>query len=337
MDVTHKSKRIFKKIEKMKIKKFTPPHPLNTAVLFLVFNRLDTTKQVFEAIRQAKPPRLYVAADGAREVKVGEAEKVKAVRDYVLSNIDWECEVKTLFREQNLGCGFAPANAITWFFENEEMGIILEDDCLPSQSFFWFCEELLDKYKDDDNIFLISGDGRATKQININYAYDFVKYPLIWGWASWSRIWEKYDIKMSDWDDNKLKIIDDISNFTNTKRYWKNAFQSTYDARNDKIHIWDYQFVYSLQKNKGLCIVPKVNMITNIGFGVDATHTSDSNNINANIPNFDLEFPLVHPLQVVTHKSLNKFYDLNEFKTYSIVTRIINKLSRIILGKNLIK
>jgi GR25 family glycosyltransferase involved in LPS biosynthesis len=105
-----------------------------------VFNRLDTTKQVFEAIRQAKPPRLYVAADGAREAK----EKVKAVRDYIISNIDWECEVKTLFREQNFGCKMAVSS---WFFENEEMGIILEDDCLPSQSFFWFCEELLERYE----------------------------------------------------------------------------------------------------------------------------------------------------------------------------------------------
>ena len=117
---------------------FTPPQPLNTAVLFLVFNRLDTTKQVFEAIREAKPPRLYIAADGARETKAGEAEKVTAVRDFILKNIDWECDIKTLFREENLGCKYAVSGAIDWFFDNEEMGIILEDDCLPSQSFFGF-------------------------------------------------------------------------------------------------------------------------------------------------------------------------------------------------------
>ena len=131
---------------------FIPPHPLNTAVLFLVFNRLDTTKQVFEAIRQAKPPRLYIAADGVREAKDGEDEKVKAVRDYITSNIDWECEVKTLFREQNFGCKMAVSGAIDWFFQNEEMGIILEDDCLPSQSFFWFCQDLLEKYKNDTRV-----------------------------------------------------------------------------------------------------------------------------------------------------------------------------------------
>ena len=122
----------------MKTRKFIPPHPLETAVLFLVFNRLDTTKQVFEAIRQAKPPRLYVAADGPRESKEGEKEKVKAVRKYVMDNIDWKCEVKTLFRDKNLGCKMAVSGAIDLFFENEEMGIILEDDCLPNQSFFGF-------------------------------------------------------------------------------------------------------------------------------------------------------------------------------------------------------
>jgi hypothetical protein len=313
---------------------FLPPHSLNTAVLFLVFNRLDTTKQVFDAIRQAKPPRLYIAADGARETKDGEVQRVNAVRDYIISNIDWECEVKTLFREQNLGCKYAVSGAIDWFFENEEMGIILEDDCLPSQSFFWFCEELLERYKNEDNVFLISGDGRGTKQINIDYDYDFVKYSLIWGWASWSRVWKKYDVKMSDWDDNKLKIINNISQFSSTKRYWKSAFENTYD---NKIDTWDYQFSYTLQKNQGLCIVPKVNMISNIGFGVDATHTSDSDNINANLPNLDLEFPIAHPSEVVSNKSLDRFYDLNEFKMPHFVTRIINKLSRLIINRNIIK
>ncbi|MFP4332877.1 MAG: hypothetical protein ACLFQJ_06210, partial [Campylobacterales bacterium] len=142
---------------------FTPPHPLKTAVLFLVFNRLDTTKQVFEAIRQAKPPRLYVAADGAREAKEGEDQKVKAIREYILQHIDWDCEVKTLFREKNLGCKIAVSSAITWFFENEEMGIILEDDCLPSQSFFWFCEELLERYKDDMRIMMVSGYNKVQR------------------------------------------------------------------------------------------------------------------------------------------------------------------------------
>ena len=114
--------------------------PLSTAVLFLVFNRLDTTKEVFKAIRKAKPSRIYIASDGPRKIKNNEADKVKEVRSYIINNIDWQCDVNTLFREENLGCKIAVSTAIDWFFDNEEQGIILEDDCFPSQSFFWFCE-----------------------------------------------------------------------------------------------------------------------------------------------------------------------------------------------------
>ena len=134
------------------VTKFQPPKPLKTAILFLVFNRLDTTKKVFKAIRQAKPPRLYIAADGARANKKGECKNVQLVRDYIMQNVDWDCDVKTLFRDKNLGCKYAVGGAITWFFETEEQGIILEDDCLPSQSFFWYCEELLDRYKEDKSL-----------------------------------------------------------------------------------------------------------------------------------------------------------------------------------------
>ena len=317
----------------VKIEKFIPPHPLTTAVLFLVFNRLDTTKQVFEAIRQAKPPRLYVAADGVRETKEGEAEKVKAVRDFIMQNIDWECDVKTLFRDQNHGCKMAVSGAITWFFENEEMGIILEDDCLPSQSFFWFCEELLYRYKDNENIYLVSGDGRATNQIQIDESYSFVKYPMIWGWASWSRVWKKYDVNISDWKVKKNEILQNISEYSTTRKYWETSFEGVYTQ---SIDTWDYQFAYTLQKNKGLCVVPKVNLITNVGFGVEATHTSDVNSINANLPNFELAFSLIHPLEIIANKSLNNHYDLKEFNAPGLSTRVINKLSRIIIGRNLI-
>lgn len=306
---------------------FTPPHPLNTAVLFLVFNRLDTTKQVFEAIRQAKPPRLYIAADGARETKEGETEKVKAVREYIISNIDWECEVKTLFREQNLGCKMAVSSAITWFFENEEMGIILEDDCLPSQSFFWFCEELLHKYKNENSIYMISGDGRATNQESIKSDYDFVSYALIWGWASWARAWKNYDVKMSDWLNQKKSVLKNISQEKNTRRYWRDAYQMSFDG---KINTWDYQWSYTLQKQQALCIVPKVNLITNIGFGEDATHTFDQTSSNANIQRADLNFPLKSPDKISKNLKLNFFYDKFEFKKNSYFIRAVNKIKRII-------
>jgi hypothetical protein len=153
---------------------------MNKAVLFMTFNRLDTSQQVFEQIKIAKPPRLYLASDGARKQVEGESEKVEAVRNWLLSNIDWDCEVKSLFREENLGCGKAVSSAITWFFDNEKNGIILEDDCVPNQSFFRFCEELLDKYVDDKRIWQISGMNPLV-QSDMEESYYFAKIAQCWG------------------------------------------------------------------------------------------------------------------------------------------------------------
>ena len=253
-------------------KNFIPPKPLETAVLFLVFNRLDTTKQVFEAIRKAKPPRLYIAADGPRETKEGEKEKVEKVRQYVLENIDWNCEVKTLFRKKNLGCKIAVSSAITWFFENEEQGIILEDDCLPSQSFFWYCEELLNKYKDDMRIWHISGNNfHFGWQRDKDYSYYFGGiYGSIWGWATWRSRWKYYDVEMKDY--NELK----------TKKYLENCYDGSiavkhrireFESIKNGLDTWDFQWVYCRWKNNGLTIIPNINLVKNLGFGKEATYS----------------------------------------------------------------
>lgn len=312
---------------------FTAPHPLNTAVLFLVFNRLDTTKQVFEAIRQAKPPRLYVAADGARVNKEGEAEKVQAVRDYIMQNIDWDCDVKTLFRDQNLGCKYAVSGAITWFFENEEQGIILEDDCLPSQSFFWYCEELLERYKDDESVYLVSGDSRGSESFGMKEDYGFCKYPMIWGWASWARVWKNYDSELQDWPKQRVTLPFSISSYKPTVIFWRNIFERMY---NKEIDTWDYQFSYLLLKNKGKCIVPKVNLITNVGFGVDATHTFSTESDAANRTRFEINIPLTHTPNPTSEKKVNDFYDRNEFSSKPVIIRAINKLARLTIGKNIL-
>src|SRR4030042_6453503 len=149
---------------------------LTTPVLFLIFNRPDTTEKVFDEIRKAKPKKLFVAADGPRQDKQGEKEKVGRARQIVIDGIDWDCEIKTLFRDKNLGCKVAVSSAINWFFENEEMGIILEDDCLPHQSFFRFCGELLEKYKDDERIMVISGENLLFGRKRTNYSYYFSRY-----------------------------------------------------------------------------------------------------------------------------------------------------------------
>ena len=271
---------------------FTSPHPFKTAVLFLIFNRLDTTKEVFEAIRQARPPRIYIAADGARISRVGEDVAVQKVRDYVVNHIDWECEVKTLFRDKNLGCKCAISGAITWFFENEEMGIVLEDDCLPHPTFFRYCEELLERYRDDERIGMISGDNFQFGKMRTESSYYFSKYTHIWGWASWRRAWKNYNVKASVWpeirDGDWLKNI--VHNSTE-QVYWSNIFQSVHDG---KINTWDYQWTLALWAQGMISVMPCRNLISNIGFGSDATHTHGES-IYSKIPVNKMIFPIQHP------------------------------------------
>ena len=301
---------------------FTPPHALDTAVLFLVFNRLDTTKQVFEAIRQAKPPRLYVAADGARANKEGEADKAQAVRDYIMQNIDWDCEVKTMFREYNLGCKMAVSGAIDWFFENEEQGIILEDDCLPSQSFFWFCEELLERYKYDERIFLISGYNKQNKWQKTDESYFFSSYGGIWGWAGWSRAWRHYDVEMTDINEfiNRDHFVDLLG-----KEQGKFRQIMIHDSIVvNKMDTWDYQWAYARHKNNGLACVPMKSLIENIGYGDDATHTSGVN--PDNVQKHEISFPLKENKFVVPDRK----YDEKFISKPNFLFRIVGRLKRIL-------
>jgi len=279
--------------------KFTPPQPLNTAVLFLVFNRLDTTKQVFDAIKQAKPPRLYIAADGARIDKEGEAEKVTEVRNFIMQNIDWKCNIKTLFRDKNLGCKYAVSGAIDWFFESEEMGIILEDDCLPDQSFFWFCEELLLRYKSDTRISSISGSNpfRYDGIEQSNDSYFFSKYSQIWGWASWRRAWDNYDVEMTVWP--KVKRLNGHHVFFESNRETRH-FESIFDkCYQGKIDTWDFQWFFTKSLIMSLTIISNRNLVKNIGEGEDATHTSTLPNEISRHPLFEISFPIIHPENII--------------------------------------
>jgi hypothetical protein len=286
---------------------FTPSHPLNTAVLFLIFNRPNTTKEVFETIRKAKPPRLYVAADGPRESRKGEVEKVQAVRSYVMSNIDWDCEVKTLFRGENIGCKIAVSSAITWFFENEEMGIILEDDCLPSQSFYWFCEELLERFRDEPRMLMISGRNELGSLKSNKYSY-FYTLGSIWGWASWRRAWKYFDLDIKLWNDNDAKNnINDFAKLAPSKA--EDVLNGCRSVLAGKVSTWDYQWTFSRMANRGLGVIPTVNLIKNIGFCSDGTHTTSANSPYASVVVGDVSFPLKHnPNLELDHKYYNETY-----------------------------
>ena len=289
------------------IQTFVPPNPLSTPVLFLVFNRLETSNKVFLAIKKAKPPKLYIAIDGPRKSVKDEDIVVKKVLDNITKNIDWECEVFSLIRENNLGCKIAISEAISWFFENEEQGIILEDDCLPSQSFFWFCEDLLNKYKNDLRIWHISGDNFQNGITRAEESYYFSKFAHVWGWATWKNRWECYDVMMNTYENfKKNKIIRSTSGKKKLRNYWSKVFEL---AANQKIDTWDYQWTYTININNGLSIIPEKNLVSNIGFGEHATHTKSTNSPSSIIKKYDLVLPLKHPIFILNN------YDADEYTT----------------------
>jgi len=308
------------------LRDFTPPYPLKTAVLFLIFKRLDTTKKVFEEIKKAKPLRLYVAGDGPRENIKDEEEKVKMVRDYVLNNIDWKCEVKTLFRDKNLGCGKAISEAITWFFQNEEQGIILEDDCVPSQSFFWFCEELLEKYKNEKRIGMISGDNFQDGVKRGDADYYFSIYNHIWGWASWQDRWGKYDFELKTF--NNVEFIKEVFKTKKEIKYWIYIFKR---IKNKKIDTWDYQWTFVNFRNKWLSIIPNVNLISNIGFSEDASHTIGKSELE-NIPREELIIKK-HSAEIKQDIDADRYVSKKVFNIKSFPERVINKLNKLIFNK----
>ncbi|MDJ1468283.1 nucleotide-diphospho-sugar transferase [Cytophagaceae bacterium DM2B3-1] len=289
---------------------FVPPKPLKTAVLFVVFNRPDTTEVVFEAIRKAKPPRLYVAADGPRPHKEGEAEKSRITRE-IATRVDWDCELKTRFLDDNVGCGIGPSSAFDWFFSHEEEGIILEDDCLPDQSFFWYCEELLEKYRHDSRIMHITGSNFQNGwKRDSDYSYYFSTYPHEWGWASWRRAWKLFDYGVSKYPEIVEKgYLDGYYTSKLEQKYRLSKIANTYGK--DNVNWWDYQWNFTVHINSGLAIVPNVNLIENIGFGEGATHTLSTKDKRAENKSGTIEVPLKHPPFVIRDVKSDERYFKN--------------------------
>lgn len=280
---------------------------LKTPVLFIVFNRIETTLRVFEEIRKARPAKLFINADGPRSHVPEDQERCRTLRAEMLSRIDWPCEVQTRFLEKNLGIKYAPSSAIDWFFEHVEEGIIIEADCLPDQSFFPFCEELLEKYREDPRVMQIGGTD--VEQNNQNFtcdaSYYFLSIPCIWGWATWRRAWQKYDVELSTWPqvrDSKVlyKLLPSAAVFRLSKK-----FQGYYDK---KILSWDGQWILTCLLERGLSIYPRKNLISNIGFDNLATQTTLYDPLWADQPTYPMEFPLTHPKSVSVVPSHDRYY-----------------------------
>jgi hypothetical protein len=277
-------------------------------VLLLIFNRPDTTELVMNAIRAARPPRLYIAADGPRDL-LGEAERCELARR-IATAVDWPCHTEILFRDRNLGCRAAVSGAISWFFEHEPEGIILEDDCLPSAGFFPFCAELLERFRSDARIMAICGSCYADSGPLYRASYYFSYYADPWGWATWRRAWLHYDRDLSRWPEFKsrgrLEAVSEGRKWHQS--YWSNVFDAT---REGHIDTWDYQWIYSVIERNGLACYPTRNLITNLGFRSDATHTiveaaGQRFHPAANLPHQELRFPLVHPTHIARSAALDE-------------------------------
>ena len=298
-------------------------------VLFIIFNRFENTKKVFEQIKTVKPTNLYIASDGPRGNVNGEDLIVNSIREYVLSNVDWNCEVKTFFQEENLSCGPNVKSSIDWFFKHEASGIILEDDCVPSFSFFRFCEELLDKYKDDLRIGMISGTNYWCDKYKPMNSYLFSKNYKCWGWATWKRSWVNMDFEMS-WLETKesYSIIQNMGNGRLSTLHWKNAIGK---IQNRVVNTWDWQWYFSLSFQNQVCIFPKTNLVSNVGFWRNSPNNFAPGK-TVYLANDEINFPLEHPKYMV----VDKFFD-NVIEKHKMRTQVFKNLVPAKLRFNIIK
>jgi len=279
----------------------------NTPILLIVFNRPDLTALVFESIKKVKPRKLYIAADGPRNEN--ESQLCQETRNIVIEHIDWDCEIKTLFREQNLGCKDAVSQAITWFFENEEEGIVLEDDCVPCESFFGFCSQMLQKYRDDERVGHIAGSNFQQGNIRGNGSYYFSNLTHVWGWAGWRRVWKDYDVNMQQFPLIKeAGYIDQCKSHVPYKEHWLHCFEETYMGR---INTWDYQYAF-LNLIKGrVSVMPNVNLISNVGFRSDATHTITDHPFSE-LKTYEMD-TIVHPANFIADVEADLFTQRIEY------------------------
>jgi hypothetical protein len=313
---------------------------LKTPVAFIIFKRPDTTKKVFEEIAKAKPKRLFVIADGPRKDRPGEAEKCAAVRA-IVDRVDWECEVLKNYSDVNLGCGHRVASGISWVFEHVDRAIILEDDCVPHPTFFRFCDELLEAFLVDERVMMISGHNPFFEFRNTSYSYSFSRLGMAWGWATWARAWKYHDMKMELWPllRNTPLLLDVFEN-PRFLKVWNDIFDLAYTGAGSD--TWDHQWLWAIWAQNGLGIMPTVNLVANIGFGKDATHTLSQENwkLSAFLPAEEMRFPLKNPPYMIRDRKYDYFAfekivtELEGGKKYpSLTQRVRRKLHKIILGK----
>ncbi len=304
----------------------TAQEALKTPVVLLIFNRPDLTARVLEAIRNARPSRLLVVCDGPRPQKAGEAEKVQQTRE-LIDRIDWQCEVHRCYSDVNLGCFRRVSSGLDWAFNLYEDAIVLEDDCLPHPTFFRFCEEMLERYRHDTRIGCVSGTNFQFGRRRGSDSYYFSRYNHCWGWASWNRAWRGFDARMQAWpeirDGGYLK---DLLGDEKAAKYWAAIFNAVSE---DRIDSWAYRWTFTAWRENSLTILPQANLISNIGFTQDATHTRGVD-IYANMAVEPLDFPLRHPPFMIRDEISDQFTQNTMFASPGLRQRLISRFRRLV-------
>lgn len=288
----------------------------NIPILYICFNRPDVVRQSFDCIRKVKPSKLYVVSDGARDNIEGEADLVSECRSIITSSIDWDCEVKTLFQSVNLGCGIGVFTAINWLFDNENCGVIIEDDCICNDSFFKFMEEMLQRYENDHRIGMVAGSNLIDDYCNASTSYFFSRYKSCWGWGTWKRAWQNMDITMKWRETDKNDVLSNSGYYRKGLSKWKYQLKCI-DA--NYVSAWDWQWYFTLSAQNQLCIYPKANLVSNIGIGENATHTSHGDITHEA---YCLDFPLVHPAYIVPNEAFDKCFYKSENRFLDIIKRL---------------
>jgi hypothetical protein len=305
-------------------------YSVKSPVSFLIFNRPDTTARVFAKIAIARPSKLLVVADGPRDGHPEDYERCQQARA-IIDQVDWDCEVHKNYSTVNLGCKRRVSSGLDWVFNTVERAIVLEDDVLPDQTFFRYCDELLERYAEDERVGTISGCNFQNGQKRGLYSYYFSRYTHVWGWASWARAWKHNDVDMQLWPVvRKEEYLRGMIPNEQTLDYWTATLQTVYEG---KIDTWDYQWQFACWLNHMLAVLPQVNLISNIGFGKEATHTADPFSAVADRITSSMDFPLVHPPFVMRHELADRYTDTQQFHVPSLWSKI-RRVSNLIRSRN---
>lgn len=300
---------------------------VDVPVLLLVFNRPEQTAQVIDAIKTWDIARLYVAADGPRSDRPEDVDLCERTRSLILDQLA-HLDITTLFRDQNLGCGRAVASAIDWFFDNEDAGIILEDDCVPDPSFLPYCREMLERYRDTPEVMMVSGNDFLFDDPIRADEYRFLHHTHVWGWATWKRAWGLYDFSMTQWPALRSTswLLETCGGHTDAERYWRGIFDDVHAGIND---TWDHQWTFSMWLHHGLSVTPGRNAVANVGFHDAATHTPERPSWYTKVVHGSIEFPLHHPTSMHADPALDRWTNIHIWRTRSPWYRSGRRVARL--------